>query len=508
MDQFDRIMYMDSDVLAVRDVTSILRTPMREGVYLAATRDLRGSRTRGYRWVDTFNCGVMLIRPSRAEYSRLLSLLRLDKVPYERIMSEQGFLNAVYPGQAAGRLPLGDGANLAIFAYSRPDWKKAWPQMRLIHYTMSKPWSCRSPYVSICSLWRDVNATFHARRAVRGPSWCDRISAARKVVAPALRVSYPCEGLQPARSAVVTMLTDSLSESRVTFGLSNYVKGVLALGRSLQSHLHRHVHRLLLVRDGVSVPAAERLSLDAMGWILGTVPTIQPPQKPRFQRFRSQYSKLALMGLTEYESLFYMDADTLAIGSLDRLLDSTALFQHAEQRLAAARDFFGGRWSATYNMGIFGVQPNASELERLHMLLMEGDVTYNVEQSEQGFLNKVFPLNGPSIVELPFEASGNSALEVRAPAEWERRLHNLRIIHFTERKPWQCAERQGPAVISSSTQRLSCGDGYSVARSDTACYCAQAFRWWAALREAEQHVATQLGTQRLRAPLSRVRWAR
>ena len=84
-----------------------------------------------------------------------------------------------------------------------------------------------------------------------------------------------------------------------------------------------------------------------------------------------------------------------------------------------------------------------------------------MEQSEQGFLNKVFPLNGPSIVELPFEASGNSALEVRAPAEWERRLHNLRIIHFTERKPWQCAERQGPAVISSSTQRLSCGDGYS-----------------------------------------------
>ena len=493
MEQFDRILYVDSDVLAIRDITPILRTPMREGVYLAATQDMRGSKA--YAWAETFNCGVMVIRPSRIEYNRLLNLLRLDKVPYERVMSEQGFLNAVYPGQAASRLALGDGANLATFAYSRPDWDRAWPEMRLIHYTMSKPWACRPPYLPICSLWRDVNATLHARRAAR-PSWCDRVSVARGMIAPALRVSYPCRGLRPARSAIATMLTDSLSESKVTFGLSNYVKGVLALGRSVQNHMLRHVHQLLLVRDGVSVPAADRPRLAAVGWILGTVPTILPPRTPRFKRFRSQFSKLALMGLTEYECVFYMDADTLAIGSLDRLLDSSALFQQAGQRLAAARDFFGGRWSANYNMGIFGLQPNASELDRVHMLLLDGHVTYNFEQSEQGFLNKVFPLNGPNVVELPFEASGNSALEVRATTEWGRRLRHLRIIHFTERKPWQCAERQGPAVVSSGSQRMSCGDGYSAARSDTACYCAQAFRWWAALREAERHVATKLALAR------------
>ena len=138
--------------------------------------------------------GAAVVRPDEAEFARLLKLLEDDAVTYETVMSEQGWLNAVYKHRWI-ELPATLGANLAIWTYKPDDWRALEPDLRLIHYTMSKPWACRPPYLPICSLWRDVNATFHARSAVRRPSWCDRVSVARGIIAPALRVSYPCKGL-------------------------------------------------------------------------------------------------------------------------------------------------------------------------------------------------------------------------------------------------------------------------------------------------------------------------
>ena len=495
LEQFDRVLYVDSDVLALGPVEDILNVPMRDDVHLAATRDLRGDSRGKIHWVDTFNCGVMVLRPSLPEYDRVIGLLQRDEVKYEIIMSEQGFLNEVYHGKQVARLKFTDGANLAAMTAFKREWDEARPRIRLLHYTMSKPWDCHQPYTEMCSLWLSRKAALDARTDVQqAPSWCERVASARSEVDKALHVTYPCDELPHVDSAVVTMLTDSLEDSSVTFALCNYVRGALALGMSLNQHVTRPVHRLLLVREGLKLPPESALQLKAVGWRLGTVPSISPPTLPSFVRFRSQFSKLALFGLTEYRSVLYLDADTLAVGNLDRLLDSAALFSQPQKMLAVARDFYGGKWSSTFNMGIFALRTSTSELARMHGLLRKQGVRYDVEQSEQGFMNAVYPRSGPNVVELPFEASGNSALEVREPSFWRSRLDDLAVIHFTERKPWQCKDLpqssrsglQSQTDASGAVQK--CGDGYSAPRSKTACYCREAHRWWAALRQVKTHL--------------------
>ena len=500
LEQFERTLYMDADVLALRPVAPILDVPMREGVHLAATRDLRGTPSGRIQWVDTFNCGVMVIRPNASEYVRVFGLLERDEVAYEFIMSEQGFLNKVYPAENAARLELVDGANLAVMTAFKHTWDRAFPNIRLLHYTMSKPWDCKWPYTRVCAPWLAREAALDSP----APSWCATVASVRSAVEPALRISYPCDELIAVDSAVVTMLTDELKDGKYTFSISKYVRGALALGWSLRRHITKPMHKLLLVREGVELPDVAKAQLRAVGWILGSVPGITPPRLPTFERFRSQFSKLALFGLAEYKSLLYLDADTLAVGPLDRLLDHAALFPDPQQRLAVALDFYAGKWSSTYNMGIFALRPDVRELSRVFALLNTRSIEYDVEQSEQGFMNAVFPRMSDAVVELPFEASGNSALEVRAPDYWRARLDRLVIIHFTEKKPWQCP-RQAPRSSHGAPQRrgegrhqahsrlVDCGGGFSAALDTVAsCYCVEAHRWWDTLGEVEKRFA-QIG---------------
>ena len=481
-EQFDRVLYVDADVLALAPVAPILEVQMHDAVHLAATRDMRGTP---YDWADTFNCGVMVLRPNATEYDRLIGMLQRDEVTYEFVMSEQGFLNQVYSGERAARLPFVDGANLVVMNEFKREWEEAFPRIRLLHYTMSKPWACQRAYMPACLPWLSTKAALEARWQPSS-SWCDRVRLERAAVKPQLRIAYPCASLAHVESAVVTLLTDNLKDGPGTFGLDKYVMGALALGMSLRKHITRPVHRLLLVREGLSLSNADVQRLKAVGWTLGTVPTVTPPTLPSFRRFRSQFSKLALFGLTEYKSVLHLDADALAVAPLERLLDSSALFPEPDKRLAVARDFYGEKWSSTFNMGVFALRPSTRELTRLHGVLFGKHFAYNVEQSEQGFMNAIYPMGDSRLTLLPFEASGNSALEVRAPEFWAARLDRLVLIHFTERKAWQCKEAGPPLEHTARTTRsMACGDGFSAPHSDTACYCREAYRWWAMLRQAE-----------------------
>lgn len=194
MTQYGRVLFMDSDTLVVGGIDELLR--MRQVVdgsaRIGAARDFGGGWKRG------FNGGVLALRPDAAEFSRLMRIWRKgfpseDSAPWARSsMAEQGFLNHVFAGQWAdigfvhnanlaiyGGTKRGDGEEGGVGAYgerkaektqqeeeeggrwgpapgSRNDiWLPQAHDIRVIHYTMQKPWeACSRLYIDLCELWR------------------------------------------------------------------------------------------------------------------------------------------------------------------------------------------------------------------------------------------------------------------------------------------------------------------------------------------------------------------
>ena len=152
--QYEANYYFDADTFAIRNLDDFFKTHMR----LDET-DHRigcGQDFRDESWVDTFNMGVFIVKPNLSEYQRLIQLKDNPDFKYEAIMSEQGFLNEVYKNKW---LDIGfkNNANLALFAYLPTYWHKHELSINIIHFTMSKPWSCTRRYKAICELWTNLN---------------------------------------------------------------------------------------------------------------------------------------------------------------------------------------------------------------------------------------------------------------------------------------------------------------------------------------------------------------
>ena len=155
----DEVVYMDSDAVFVETITvPFLPTDTaRTSCSLWAARDFRGGR-----FVDSFNTGVAVLRPNRTEFVRLLELLHSGAAPYEHVMSEQGFLNAVYKDEWCD-LGFTKIANLAVYwaAEHGTSQQAMWRStpIQIVHFTMSKPWSCEPVYHDVCDLWLAQNRT-------------------------------------------------------------------------------------------------------------------------------------------------------------------------------------------------------------------------------------------------------------------------------------------------------------------------------------------------------------
>ena len=157
---FEKVVYLDGDTLAVGSLAPLLAANVTKDRPIAATRDIRGDREGFY--VESFNMGAAVLRPDEAEFAHLLKLLEDDAVTYETVMSEQGWLNAVYKHRWI-ELPATLGANLAIWTYKPDDWRALEPDLRLIHYTMKKPFQgCDDKHAPICARWHAARAAMDA----------------------------------------------------------------------------------------------------------------------------------------------------------------------------------------------------------------------------------------------------------------------------------------------------------------------------------------------------------
>ena len=148
MTEYERVLYLDSDCAVVGNLDELLSMNITSKP-LWATRDIRDGR-----WADTFNLGVFVIRPSSSEFLRLMRDKDDKLVVFEELMSEQGFLNAVYHGQW-GEIGFRNNANLGVYTDDRQYWGKHEAGINVIHFTMSKPWECSSPYEAVCEMWKN-----------------------------------------------------------------------------------------------------------------------------------------------------------------------------------------------------------------------------------------------------------------------------------------------------------------------------------------------------------------
>eukprot|EP00553_Chaetoceros_curvisetus_P013099 CAMPEP_0204635810 /NCGR_PEP_ID=MMETSP0717-20131115/32380_1 /ASSEMBLY_ACC=CAM_ASM_000666 /TAXON_ID=230516 /ORGANISM="Chaetoceros curvisetus" /LENGTH=228 /DNA_ID=CAMNT_0051654675 /DNA_START=156 /DNA_END=842 /DNA_ORIENTATION=- len=151
MTVYDTVLFIDADTFVQNSLDDLINMDL-QGKTIGVTKDIRERK-----WVDTFNSGVLLLHPRTAEFERLMKLLR-SGMQFDFIMSDQGFLNAVYE-KDWHEIGFVNNANLALYRFQRSFWDQhKLEDINIIHYTMQKPWKCRSkgPYGPICDVW--INA--------------------------------------------------------------------------------------------------------------------------------------------------------------------------------------------------------------------------------------------------------------------------------------------------------------------------------------------------------------
>jgi alpha-N-acetylglucosamine transferase len=151
MEVYDTVLFLDADTFAQNGVDDLIHMDLK-GKPLGVTKDIRNKK-----WVDTFNSGVMVLHPSQKEHDRLLTLLR-SGMEFEYVMSDQGFLNAVYK-ENWHEIGFVNNANLALYRFQRDFWDQhKLEDINVIHYTMLKPWKCvlKGAYRPVCEIW--INA--------------------------------------------------------------------------------------------------------------------------------------------------------------------------------------------------------------------------------------------------------------------------------------------------------------------------------------------------------------
>lgn len=123
-----RVVYLDADTLVRRNFDELFDLPFP----FAAVPDVYGDS--GFKL--HFNAAVLALHTSSATFESVRA--RIADARFSPLEAEQAFLN-VYFGADAVRLPYAYNANLAIRERSPALWDALRDEMRVVHYTLPKP---------------------------------------------------------------------------------------------------------------------------------------------------------------------------------------------------------------------------------------------------------------------------------------------------------------------------------------------------------------------------------
>lgn len=350
-------------------------------------------------------------------------------------------------------------------------------------------------------------------------TWCDKVSEARNSLQTNMHIRYPCEKMKPATSAIVCMLTDGSTEekaNRIVFTATDYIHGAMSLGASLAGKIDpSETHQLLLLREGFELAADDLIRLEAVGWTIGTAPDfpLQKKYLPKFPRYKTTYTKVTAIGMSEYKCVLLMDADTLAVGDLRDIMKCDTVFRNPNNKVAGTLDWYRNHWEY-FNTGSILWKTDSKEMERVFNLTVD-DSFMKRFSSDQAFLNNVYherleddldlnkeivaldtsearrlsgnslspviphkAANKGAVVPLSWDYNAQTHTEVQSPKFWLAHRPYTKILHFTEKKGWQC-DKTLDEPIPFEKMPKKCKKEIPI------CFCREAYLYWRALEKAE-----------------------
>lgn len=232
--------------------------------------------------------------------------------------------------------------------------------------------------------------------------------------------------------AFVTLLTDDkyfdgVSVLLKTLFKNNKCEGIMRVCLVDESRVHKTTLKRLgaLCDDVVCVPplvhiAATKENSD----------TIESEKKPSWES--SEMTKLHIWNLTEYEQVFYIDADCMIVGSIEHMFKETE-----DVDFAAAPDVFP---PDRFNAGVMIIKPSA---ERFADLCQALHTLPSYDGGDTGFLNEYFGdwYSGCAASRLPYAYNCQRILywftHEKRPGYWDS-IRDKKIIHFSSSpKPWE-----------------------------------------------------------------------
>ena len=127
------IVYLDADTLVKRNFDELFDIPFVFAASLDVYLDNRG-------FGIGFNAGVLAIKPDSKVFNDMMT--KVSRKDYKHDEAEKGFLNLYY-GQQAIRLPHVYNGNLAIKGKGRKYRAAIQNQMRIVHFTLTKPFDVK-----------------------------------------------------------------------------------------------------------------------------------------------------------------------------------------------------------------------------------------------------------------------------------------------------------------------------------------------------------------------------
>jgi glycogenin glucosyltransferase len=136
--------------------------------------------------------------------------------------------------------------------------------------------------------------------------------------------------------------------------------------------------------------------------------------------------------MTEFDSIIYLDIDTLVLGDISHLNELVADPLRTGFELAAVADNWCGKFAFHFNAGVLVLHPSSVVFKEL-IRTMSLPGNYHPQMAEQSFLNAFFQLR---YLQLPLIYNVNLAMYPAYPDLWKKMQEDFKIVHFTIVKPF------------------------------------------------------------------------
>jgi len=217
-----------------------------------------------------------------------------------------------------------------------------------------------------------------------------------------------------------TMLNDNPS----------YVRGALKMGRGVKKYTATPLDLVVMELQSKPLTSEQWVDLHEVGFMKCVVESIPAPAKTRSD-LKEKFAVLHVWAMVIYDTVLFLDADTLVVKSLDSLLN----LDLQNKSIGVTKDIRERKWVSTFNSGVLLLHPSLEEYKRLRDLLTSG-IVFEYIMSDQGFLNEVYKNDWH---EIGFVNNANLALYKFQRKFWdEHSLEQINVIHYTMKKPWKC----------------------------------------------------------------------